>query len=224
MKTIYKWNNCWNEQDIANDYFTDVCNDVGLDYASIKSLFKEPINIERLVLLSIGFISNEEHINPKKLKSFRIENNMNEAVKRYTFSQHPDIDAKQFRKDGLIKFGRLTNLILKEPSYFPENIKDLVNNHKVKYAPEELSNGYYFNIYSLDKETPATLIFLGYDSDINAKKIFDNISNLLINSKSDHRLVVWYETTTGIKCYCKKTKPNITEVDALKRNSYRKGK
>ena len=223
MKSIFKWNSKWIEKENANDCFSDLCTDVGIDFSYINSLNLQPINIERLILLSVGLISEQEHIKPKNLKSFRIESNTDEAIKRYTFAQHPNAESKKFRNEGLMKFGKLVNTILNKSSNFPRNIKDLYGNYEINYNANDINNSYYFNIYSKDKKTPATVVYLGLETDSNVKKIFDKIGSLLKDSQSEYRLVIWYDSISGSKKYFKNTKPKITKSSALKKDSFRKG-
>lgn len=225
MKTVLKWSNnsSWLEEYSVNDYFKDICDEADIDFFSLVNDKIEPINIERLVSLSIGYITESKQKEPKNMKYFKIDNDTNEVIKRLTVTQHPNSDINQFKIASLIKFSRLFNVILANKQNIPSNIKDLKDNYEIKYLPTEYETSYYFNVYSKDKNTPATVIFLGYKSSSDANGVLDKICNSLSSSQSDYRVVIWYEDATGLKSLYNSNKPKISKSKAIKRNSYRKG-
>jgi len=226
MKNLFIWqNDMWNNTDSVNDNLNDICKEIGADFTVLLDNELAPIDKERLISLSLGFILDREQFDPQKMWPFKIKvgSDCCDINKRLTYFQDPHIETKNEKIGCLMRFAQLYNTIMANGDNIPENIKDLAYNYKLKYIPNENNYSNLFNIYSNSEGTPATIVFLGQTTLSNANAIFDRMCNLFKNSLSDTRLVVWYEDCIGkVIPICKSRRPEITSTTSIENNSFMK--
>jgi len=225
MGKSYEWNDDnWKLVENLNDGLCDFCSEIDDDLPQLLSGDLDPINIERLIALSIGEATSKDWLHPKNLKSFKIDGNdiNSELNRRLTFFQDPDIEMKTEKRKCMMDFGKLCSSIIKIDENFPTIINDLKSNCSIKYKPGSDDESYLFNLYSEEKPK-ASVAFIGQNIVSKANSIFDDMSGLFNKSHSGKRVVVWFEDINGkIRFVSNKDTPTITENITRPRNSYRK--
>lgn len=225
MGKSYEWNDDnWKIVENLNDGLCDFCSEIHDDFFQLLSGDLNPINIERLIALSIGEATYKDWLHPKKLNSFQISGNdeNSELNRRFTFFQDPDVKMKMEKTKSMMNFGKLCSYIIKNDGNFPNNFNDLKSNCSIKYKPGNDYENHLFNLYS-DEKPKASVAFIGQNTEQMANSIFNNMSGLFNESHSGKRVVVWFENIKGeIEFVINKDIPTITENITRSRNSYLK--
>lgn len=195
----YTWNEAataWAEGTDVDDGFHEICHEAGLNLGQLEASTTNPLDRERLLALSTGQIDDSQGIpwySPLAIKFFRI--NQDEIVRRLTFFQDPDEDAKAARIHILHCYWYLLNSILQDETKIPACISDLFNNHQVKYPWKD--GHFQFNICREDQAGPAAVVYLGPSTFAIANKVADRMAGIL--KEDSKRLVIWYQHGDEIK-------------------------
>lgn len=201
-QTCY-WNDTtgtWIEQKVTDDGFSNVIGESGsakeelLDIAS-----RSPIEVERILALATGNIEDREDWHKTRfLDSCIIE--ASEVIKRITFAQDTDQQAKQFREVRLKRFGHLWD-ILKDGSRLPPALADFKNGFSFECLPES----FHQNAIS-DTGKRATVIYMGEDSSDSrieavAKRVAEYLNRSITCPNECHdakqRLAIWFRSIGG---------------------------
>lgn len=230
MINSYKWNsktNVWESIVNLDDDFSFLCNELSLTNNILNNL--NPINRERLLLLSTGEVNSSDWFKPINMKSFNISSDgeSSEPNSRFTFLQDPYPESYRKKYDTLIKYKKLCN-IMTVGNLFPESITGLIGNCEIDYLPETFrpenfgEDCYHYNLYSTDRKAPATIAFIGFATEVLAQKSLDDICKIFNNSQSSKRVVVWYDDGETILSHYNKNPPKIGDNTNTSITSIRK--
>lgn len=220
LKTFI-WNSNWVETAIMENGFQQVCLEIEDNSGDLSCLIGNSnfTDVERLIQLSSGEFdfrtNNWSQIS--NLFSFQISDT--EINNRNTFTQDPDINAKEKRNDKITRYNQLKNKILKNPQQVPS----IFLNANVKYEVDSNSKtNYLINLYSIDKNVKGTGIYLGNKTLNKAKAIRNKIENLFKEDQQGKQLIVWYNNPDVERLYNESTKPEINENVSKSTVSYKK--
>lgn len=127
------------------------CGDARNDIKRIAEA--NPFDAERVLALSAGTVGADSNwYHPGKLDSCRID--QSEVIRRMTFCQDTDPDARNFRRRRLIRCSLLWNVLKTQP--MPAAIRDLKDGFKLDWAPHQnvISNaGHRATVVYMGEET-----------------------------------------------------------------------
>lgn len=169
-------NGKWIEQEKVEDNFSTVVHEIGTCHSNIKVIAEDnPFNAERILALCTGAIKNENKwYNVENLDSCTIE--QGEIIKRITFAQDTDDQAKEFRISRLLCCEQLWNILKTEN--LPRSIHDL----KEGFCYQWSHNSPNQNIISDDGKL-ATVIYAGETrSKSHIDTIIKTVEGLLFDS------------------------------------------
>jgi hypothetical protein len=192
MLDVFVWhlhNAEWRRIESVDDGFSSACGQIGGDLSTLLDQSLTRINIERLLTLSSGKIrggEGEDWYDPKRIIYFNVRED--EIVQRLTVADDPDRIVNDERNQVLQLFSELKNNITKIACNFPITLKGLRDRCQVNYSNNR--NEFNFNLYSEDRSAKGTGAFIGAKSESDARRIFNDMADLLGNDQST--LVVWY--------------------------------
>jgi len=183
----FHWENRWIECTSCDDKSESYLNTQIPIINELPLINKSAIARERFLSLTSGNIHpSKDWKNPKQLESFRVREDG--ECNRYTI--YDNTTDKNLVLQNIIKITILNrDLINNSQVVYPEKFKELYNNCKL-VALEEKSLS-QFNVYKEDDKFPATFVYLGDKSEVNAQEAFDKISKAL--ECANRRLIVWYK-------------------------------
>ena len=176
--------------------------------------------------LSCGKISSRSDGNSnwhdlKQLDFFKVADS--EIIKRITFAHDDAPEAKDHRKEVLLRFSELNRTVIRNPDNFPDCVKDLRDNSHIGYFSGDSTIRYDCNLFPVNggsRNAPATVAFLGSSTEKIARKMFDRIASW-IEAYLIKRLVIWYRKDDG-NIYSEykymERKPKVEDAD-MPRNS-----
>ena len=221
MLMVFCWDQAesiWDENDTCDDGFGELCAEAGVDVSPLSNEELDPVDKERLLVLSTGELRN-----PKKkgawhdvrfLPTFSLADG--EVARRLTFTHDPSYEAGLKRSEIIGRFCNLKNHILTDPGNYPATIKDLAHNYVMEY-PHSVS-GYNCNLADDALELTATVAYAGECFTSVVNKVYDEIDSILEEDQK-RRLVVWYRADNQIKCVTREQKPRIDDVLSDSRRS-----
>jgi hypothetical protein len=223
LKT-FNWDNDWTEVGTIGAGFSEVCLEVEDDTGNLHCLtgnnnFTE---VERIIQLSSGEIDiskNENWCQIINLLSFQVDDS--EINNRNTFTQDPDILAKDRRKDKLNRYHILKNTIISDPTNVPSSFADGI----LKFQTEHISkNVYLLNLHSPSTGRRGTAIYLGVKSLADAKAFKAKIEGLFNEDQQGKQVMIWYSNPNLEKLHDEKNKPEIDENVSKSPVSFKKTK
>lgn len=223
---VYNWNNSSNNWVlvIPDDGLIGLCGELNCDAPSLINNDLSPLEKERLLTLSCGKISGQSDGKSnwhdlKQLDFFKVTDS--EIIKRITFTHDDATEAKGHRNEVVFRFSELNKTVIKNPTNFPDCVKDLRDNSHIGYFSEDNTIKYNCNLFPVNggsRNAPATVAFLGSSTEKIARKMFDSIASW-IGTYLIKRLVIWYRKDDGnIYSECIKRKPKVEDV-YMARNS-----
>lgn len=197
MLHAYSWDNEANNWEIKQPVdpgFAEVCgsfNALG-DYATIRSLCGlQPIDVERIVYLSVGKAIEANWHHPRNLSFFSIDDN--EIIERITFTQNPDLGTRERRRQHLLHYGKLEYRVINNDNNLPDAISDLRGNCQIGYRLGQYRDKYHLNLFPRTEEgVPATGIYIGERTLVDAEDILIKMMELFKLNEDGKRVVVWY--------------------------------
>ena len=227
-REVYGWNNNSNNWVSLNpdDGLTGLCHELGCNVPSLINKDLSPLDKERLLTLSCGKISSTRDGKSnwhdlKQLDFFKVADS--EIIKRITFAHDDTREAEEHRSKVVVRFSELDRTVIRNPSNFPDCIKDLRDNSHIGFFSGESTIKYNCNLFPVNggsRNAPATVAFLGTTTEKIARKMFDLIASWM-EEYLVKRLVIWYRRDDG-KIYSeykyKDRKPKAEDV-YMPRNS-----
>jgi hypothetical protein len=225
MLNTYKFDvtNKWLPINALNEK-CDLCNPCftlgGKRYCPLDSHLT-PIEKEKLIALSVGKATFQEWESPRNNEFFQVLSDdtrvVNESNNRLTFLHDPIKKSEKLKIMGnFFKF----NNIIKLKDNFPPIFDDLALDCTIKYEPKSNYESHMFNLYSEAKGISACGSYIGFETEANAKKIFENISRLLWKNVDNpfgknffhRRVLIWFENVESKICSVAYEKnPTFTE-------------
>ena len=226
MLAAFSWENgTWETKPSLDSGFPAACavlNTTG-DYATLLQMnINNPLNVERLVYLSIGQAVDDNWYSPKKIAFLKVGDD--EISKKITFTQTPCDPTQAERKLQLLKYGILEYKIITNPEKIPDNIKDLKNNCSIRYVPAGYERQYNLNLFPSNGDgTPATGVFIGTNTSDNAQDILSKIAAFFKGDHFSKRIVIWFHNGDGELDYeYSPEPPKITDNTSQSTRSFRK--
>jgi hypothetical protein len=209
MSTALTWNvttNSWMESQLLSDNFSVVCSDVdshGLQYLYDQGY--DPLNIERLMNLSIGIAYDTEWFRIRKLQTHQI--GIEEKIYCLTFAQDKDQQVSRQRASYLGLFCKLQHVI-QQRALWPIWMKQFGQTVEIKYQPENPNR----NIVDENGLT-ATGIYWGSYSASNLAILYQKLENLLstetIHRQNQNAIAIWYHQNGQDLLYRADVRPTI---------------
>jgi hypothetical protein len=205
LTDMLSWNGAaWAAGVSANDGFSQVVAEAGGAQSAIETLStSNPLFVERLLALSSGAIAlSETWHSVTELDSCAID--QNEIIRRMTFCQDPDTEAKKFRTARLKLLAQL-NAILHAHHNLPPALADLKGGFDLTWSP---AHPHQNGLSPAGK--PATLVYVGGQrSDDDIRETRDKIAHCLRQSihnddeamTARQRLAVWHDDGAGPKLF-----------------------
>ncbi len=220
IRTWNNDNNVWQDIESTEDDFYELCKSIEENnFHLLASNSLTPINIERLIALSIGKATTENWHQVQKNEFFQIgDDGIN---KRMTFTHDPCPETCERRRNYLIQFARLANHIINNGAYIPDIIADLRGNCEVNYHPNRDNNSYNINLFPIDgKSSCATGIYKGDTDRATALETYEKTTKLFKDNQNWTRIVVWYHDAKGYDSVSG-NKPKIVDNPSKPINSIR---
>lgn len=201
------WDNAqtaWVEQVEAEDGFSAVVGESGNAQAEIKRIADgNPLEAERVLALCAGKIGYcEDWHGVRQLDSCVID--ASEVIRRITFCQDTDPDAREFRVARLKRCGHLWD-ILKTDAQLPPALADLKGGFRLKWSP---TFPHQNAISATDQR--ATVIYMGEEcSAAQIEAAAMTVAEYLHRTSPGHdesltakqRLAVWFRENGEIKLF-----------------------
>jgi len=225
MICIYSWDdqkNNWSDLLRSDDGFCTICDEfreIG-NYDNLKRIYTDrPVDVERLIYLSVGKAQYDNWHLPTVNDFFRIKDD--EIDNRITFTQDPFESVRQSKRDHLQQYGILEYKIISNPNYIPDILNDLKNNCTIKYRENEYKNHYNLNLFSLNEiGIPASGAFIGLKNREFAKMTLAKMIELFPNNHFGKRIVVWFSLDNeNILSESYSDKPKITDNTSIPKRS-----
>jgi hypothetical protein len=197
------WDNAtsaWVAQ-LPDDHFSSLLPACGAANTEVRAIAAiNPFNVERVLALAAGQIdSNEEWHDVRKLDSCIILEN--ETIRRITFCQDSEPEARQFRQSRISRLRRLCDEILTSPAQIPPSLGDFQAGKRFEWVPQAPHQNIIAN-----SGKRATVIYVGEDaSRVDAQNIKKRAADFLRRRSRDHdheleskqRLAVWFRGDGG---------------------------
>jgi hypothetical protein len=191
----------WVEQPFADDGFSAVVGESGHAKEQIQSISDaNPMDAERVLALCAGKIERDGNWHSvRRLDSCVID--YSEVIRRMTFCQDTDPEAREFRVNRLKRCGRLWD-ILKTHKYLPPALADFKDGFRLEWSP----GSPHQNAIS-DKGNRATVVYMGEESSATRiEEIARTLAEFLHRGFSDpresrsarQRLAVWFRENDEI--------------------------
>jgi hypothetical protein len=191
----------WVEQLVADNGFSAVVGESGHAKEQIQSICdSNPMDAERILALCAGKIEHDGNWHSvRRLDSCVID--ASEVVRRMTFCQDTDLEAREFRLGRLKRCGRLWD-ILKTHKYLPPALADFKDGFRLEWS----SGSPHQNAIS-DKGNRATVVYMGEESSAtHIEEIARTLAEFLHRGFSDprasrsarQRLAVWFRENEEI--------------------------
>lgn len=206
LTDMLTWNGAnWTTGAPADDGFAQVAPQAGSAQTFVETLSEtNPLFVERLLALSTGGIElSETWHSVTELDSCAID--QKEIIRRMTFCQDPDAEAKKFRTARLKLLDQL-NTILHAHGNLPPALADFkVSGFDLTWSP---SHPHQNGISSEGK--PATLVYVGAErGEDDIRETRDKLDHCLRQSIHDddkamtarQRLAVWHNDGTNAKLF-----------------------
>ncbi len=170
-----------------NDGLKDLCSQHNYSLPILTDDILNPVDKERLSVLSCGYIRNPGHERWHDIKGmeFFIVND-EEVIKRVTFVQDPHLDAVDHRIQIYGRLNMLINTILNDGANFPVCIRDLFCNSQIGYIFQEGKCDYDYNLNPISRNgsvAPATVAFIDLATDAWCRQVYDRISIVIGGDK-----------------------------------------
>jgi hypothetical protein len=207
------WDADWVNDIVPDEGFHQYCTRVSVDFSQYVYPTSTVIQIERLLNLTNGLLSNEKWYLAENLESFKLFHE--EQCRRFTCCFDTSNEATLFRDKSYSNFKSLKQTI-EQNGDLPSNIKDLNNKAVIKYTYPNFD----FNIYTDEEKQPAVGCYIGdFPDDDYARKTFDKVYNSL-SDWSKRRLVVWYQVNGKTRYVNYPRNPQIDDSMDEPSNSY----
>jgi len=173
---------------IPNDGVMDFCSCRDCEIDILMNNAITPIQKERLLTLSSGKTGrNVDWYKVNKMKFFRTRDD--EIIKRTTFIQEDNVEALTELDSIYSIFKFLINEIVTDSTHYPNTISSLKVGAKITFKDDNKYN--LFTTGTNPKAAPATVAFIGNQSEYHATDIYNRIGDA-IGTQYIKRVVVWY--------------------------------
>lgn len=197
---------------LPDDGFKMACADIMGGNFDVLFETYDPINIERLVVISSGDVGSEHWHEVDELKYVKID--ASEEVGRLTFAQDPSCATQEERKKALSLFSGLVE-ILAHNEKIPIWLTELKSSSKLIYTQTILHR----NLRSPQSEY-ATVVYLGNNpSRAKLNEVYDQLRELVVKAEArtiargmhNLKVVVWYRENNKLMYVKEDERPEIDE-------------
>lgn len=192
----------------ANDNFVaELAAFVG-DYTSLTDMYENPINVERLLEISLGKIKKAGWRNVKELSYFHVDDR--EFINRISYAQDMADEAATGRRAAISVFGVLIHILRDSSVVFPLQIRDLKTNSFVGLVEGHPNS----NLFSEDLSKKALVAYIG-ENPLPARIQFlysQIVTALKREDVDDKKIILCFKDLDGRVSFY----PNEVQVDVTK--------